>query len=161
MTLVELAPLSVGTIAPDFTLKDQNNQDVTLSSFRGTKAVLVVFYPFAFTGTCTGELRTIASAPEVFSSDSVATLTISCDTAYSHKVFDEREEFGFPLLSDFWPHGAVAESFGVFRSDGGFANRGTFLVDREGVIRFAEMNGPGQARDPQRWHDEIAALDSS
>ena len=161
MTVVELAPLAVGESAPDFTLKDQNNEEVTLSSFRGHKAVLVVFYPFAFTGTCTGELRAIASAPELFSTDSVVTLTISCDTAYSHKIFDEREQFGFPLLSDFWPHGAVAESFGVFRSDGGFANRGTFLIDREGIIRFAEMNGPGQARDPQRWRDEIATLAAS
>ena len=154
-------PLEVGTVAPDFTLKDQNNELVTLSSFRGRKLVLVVFYPFAFTGTCTGELRTIALEPETFSNDSVATLTISCDTSYSHKIFDEREKLGFPLLSDFWPHGAVAQAFGVFRTDGGFANRGTFLVDLDGAVRFAEMNGPGQARDPQRWRDEIDALVSA
>jgi mycoredoxin-dependent peroxiredoxin len=154
----ELTPLSTGNVAPDFTLKDQNNQDVTLSSFRGRQVVLLVFYPFAFTGTCTGELRAIADEPEIFSSERVVTLTISCDTTYSHKVFSEREKFDFPLLADFWPHGAVAQAYGVFRSDGGFANRGTFLLDLDGVVRFAEMNGPGQGRDPQRWRDEIAAL---
>lgn len=150
--------LEVGRPAPDFTLKDQNNEDVTLSSWRGHQAVLLVFYPFAFTGTCTGELRAIADEPEVFSSDAVRTLSISCDTTYAHKIFSEREGFEFPLLSDFWPHGAVARAYGVFRTDGGFANRGTFLVDIDGVVRFAEMNGPGQAREPQRWREAIAAL---
>jgi peroxiredoxin (alkyl hydroperoxide reductase subunit C) len=154
----EPAPLAVGSSAPDFTLKDQNNEAVTLSSFRGRQAVLLVFYPFAFTGTCTGELRAIAGEPETFSSDRVVTLTVSCDTTYAHKIFSEREGFEFPLLSDFWPHGAVAQAYGVFRFDGGFANRGTFLIDVDGVVRFAEMNGPGQAREPQRWRDAIAAL---
>lgn len=150
--------ISVGDVAPDFTLLDQNNEEVTLSSLRGDKAVLIVFYPFAFTGICTGELCAIRDEKPIFSSDSVTTLTISCDTVYSHKIFAERENFGFPLLSDFWPHGAVAQVYGVFNHEGGFANRGTFLVDREGIVRFAEMNGPGQGRDPQDWRDAIAAL---
>lgn len=158
---VRAAPLEVGDTAPDFTLKDQNNEEVTLSSFRGRQAVLLVFYPFAFTETCTSELRTVAGDPAVFSSDSVATLTLSCDTTYAHKVFSDRAELAIPLLSDFWPHGAVAQAYGVFRFDGGFANRGTFLIDTDGIVRFAEMNGPGQARDPQRWRDEIAALTST
>lgn len=151
--------IAVGQSAPDFTLKDQNNTDVTLSSFRGQRAVLVVFYPLAFTGICTGELCAIRDDKAVFFSDAVTTLTISCDTPYSHKIFDEREGFGFPLLSDFWPHGAVAQAYGVFNDERGFANRGTFLVGRDGVVRFAEMNGPGQGRDPQVWRDAIAALD--
>ena len=150
--------IQVGESAPDFTLKDQNNGEVTLSSYRGDKAVLVVFYPFAFTGICTGELCAIRDEKPIFFSDSVTTLTISCDTPYSHKIFNGREGFGFPLLSDFWPHGAVAQAYGVFNADGGFANRGTFLVDVDGVVRFAEMNGPGQGREPQAWRDAIAAL---
>ena len=135
----------IGPDAPDFTLKDQNNEEVTLSSFRGRQGVLLVFYPFAFTGTCTGELRAIADEPEIFSSDRVVTLTVSCDTTYSHKIFSEREEFDFPLLADFWPHGAVAQAYGVFRSDGGFANRGTFLIDagRGRAVRRDERPGPG------------------
>jgi peroxiredoxin len=151
-------PIAVGAEAPDFTLKDQNNEDFTLSALKGEKAVLVVFYPFAFTNICTGELAAIRGEKETFSSSTVTTVTISCDTVYSHKIFDEREGFGFPLLSDFWPHGAVAQSYGVFNDGGGFANRGTFLVDRDGIVRFAEMNGPGQGREPQDWREAIAAL---
>jgi peroxiredoxin (alkyl hydroperoxide reductase subunit C) len=150
--------VAVGDLAPDFTLKDQNNEDVTLSAFRGDRAVLVVFYPFAFTGICTGELCAIRDDPAVFTTDAVATLTISCDTVYAHKIFAERENFEFPLLSDFWPHGSVASAYGVFNADGGFANRGTFLVDRDGVVRFAEMNSVGKGREPQAWRDAIAAL---
>lgn len=152
------APLEVGRPAPDFTLKDQNNEEVTLSAVLADHAVLLVFYPFAFTGICTGELCAIRDEPTVFSGDAVQTLTVSCDTPYAHKIFDEREKFDFPLLSDFWPHGAVAQLYGVFNAAGGFANRGTFLIDRSGIIRFAEMNGPGQGRDPQAWRDAIAAL---
>ncbi len=151
-------PLEVGTTAPDFTLQDQNNEDVTLSSFRGTQSVLLIFYPLAFTGICTGELCAVRDDPTGFAGADLVTLTISCDTTYSHKVFAEREHFDFPLLSDFWPHGAVAQEYGVFNAEAGFANRGTFLIDTEGVIRFAEMNGPGQGRDPQGWRDAIAAL---
>jgi peroxiredoxin (alkyl hydroperoxide reductase subunit C) len=151
-------PIAIGSVAPDFTLKDQNNEDFTLSARRGERAVLIVFYPFAFTNICTGELATIRSEKETFSTATLTTVTISCDTVYSHKIFDEREGFGFPLLSDFWPHGAVAQSYGVFNDGGGFANRGTFLVDRDGVVRFAEMNGPGQGREPQDWRNAIAAL---
>src|SRR4051794_27797569 len=106
-------PLQAGDVAPDFTLKDQNNEEVTLSSFRGQKAVLVLFYPFAFTGTCTGELCVIRDERPLFQSETVQTLTVSCDSVYSHKIFAEREGFDFPLLSDFWPHGAVSQAYGV------------------------------------------------
>ena len=151
-------PLPVGAAAPDFALHDQNNEQVTLSTFLRERAALLVFYPFAFTGICTGELCVLRDEPAVFDSAAVGTLTISCDTPYAHKIFDEREKFGFALLSDFWPHGEVAQRYGVFNAGGGFANRGTFLVDRAGIIRFSEMNGPGQGRDPQAWRDAIAAL---
>lgn len=150
--------IAVGELAPDFTLKDQNNEEVTLSALFADRNVLIVFYPFAFTGTCTGELQALRDGADVFSSDSVTTLTVSCDSSYAHKIFDQRESFNLPLLSDFWPHGAVASAYGVFNPAGGFANRGTFLVDRAGVVRFAEMNGPGQGRDPQAWREAIAAL---
>ena len=148
-----------GTPAIDFTLKDQNNEEFTLSEHHGSKAVLVVFYPFAFTGICTGELNAIRDDPTFFSSDSVTTVTVSCDTVYAHKIFAERERFAFPLLSDFWPHGAVARAYGVFSESTGVALRGTFLVDGAGIVRFSERNGLGQGRDPQGWRDAVAALD--
>jgi peroxiredoxin (alkyl hydroperoxide reductase subunit C) len=93
-----------------------------------------------------------------FQNDRVQVMSISVDSPYSHKVFSEREGYDFPLLSDFWPHGDVAQAYGVFNEVTGFANRGTFLVDTEGIVRFAEMNSPGDGRDAQDWRDAIAQL---
>ena len=149
--------IEVGQSAPDFTLRDQNREEFTLSALRGTKAVLIVFYPFAFTGICTSELNRIRDQLPIFQNDDVQVVTVSCDSVYSLKVFSLREELEFPLLADYWPHGEVARSYGVFNDDGGYANRGTFLVDREGVVRFAEMNAIGDGRDADAW---IAAIKS-
>jgi peroxiredoxin len=150
--------IAVGDSAPDFTLRDQNNEQVSLSGFRGSQAVLVIFYPAAFTATCTGELSEVRDHLDAFQNDDVQVVSVSVDSVYANKIFSEREGFKFPLLSDFWPHGAVAESYGVFNSQRGIANRGTFLVDRFGVVRFAEMNEPGQGRDARVWLDAIAQL---
>ena len=151
-------PIDVGTQAPDFTLKDQNNQEVRLADFHGRKAVLLVFYPLAFTGTCQGELTEVRDALPDFANDAVQVLTVSVDSVYSHKVWADREGFDFPLLADFWPHGEVARAYGVFHEAAGFANRGTFLIDTEGVVRFAEMVGPGETRDQTAWRTALASL---
>jgi mycoredoxin-dependent peroxiredoxin len=151
-------PIEVGAEAPDFTLKDQNGQEVQLSSFRGVKNVLLVFYPLAFTGTCQGELCSVRDNLNDFVNDAVQVLTVSVDSSPSHKVWAEREGYQFPLLADFWPHGAVAQAYGVFNEQRGYANRGTFLVDKTGAVRFAEMTGPGQARDQDGWRKAISAL---
>lgn len=158
---VGLRPVAVGELAPDFRLRDQNNELVTLSGFRGQKAVLVVFYPFAFTNICTGELGQISKHLETFASADVQVLSISIDSPYAHKIFAQREALEFPLLSDFWPHGAVAQAFGVFNPEVGVSNRGTFLIDRDGVVRFSEATEIGVGRDPQRWLSEIDALADS
>lgn len=150
--------IAVGDQAPDFTLRDQNNEEFTLSSFRGERAVLIIFYPLAFTGICTGELHAVRDDLSTFENEDVQVVTISVDSAYSHKIFSEREGYEFPLLADFWPHGAVAQAYGVFNDVAGIANRGTFLVDKGGVVRFAEMNQPGEGRDPQAWRDAIKSL---
>ncbi|WP_328466690.1 peroxiredoxin [Actinoplanes sp. NBC_00393] len=153
-------PISIGVPAPDFTLKDQNNQEVRLADFHGRKAVLLVFYPLAFSRTCQGELTEIRDNLPAYANDAVQVLTISVDSVYSHKVWAMQEGFDFPLLADFWPHGAVAQAYGVFNTDTGFANRGTFLVDTTGTVRFAEMNGPGEARDQDSWRAALATLRS-
>ncbi len=153
-----LTPLPVGVEAPDFTLRDQNNEVVTLSSFRGSKAVLLVFYPWAFTSICTGELGQIRDRIDEFANDAVQVLTLSIDSSFVHKIFSQRDELNYPLLADFWPHGAVAQAYGVFNSDSGVSNRGTFLIDHDGIIRFSEAKEIGVGRDPQRWLDAIAAL---
>ncbi|MDT7555291.1 MAG: mycoredoxin-dependent peroxiredoxin, partial [Pseudonocardiales bacterium] len=123
-----MAP-EVGTEAPGFTLKDQNNQDVTLSSFRGDRSVLVVFYPFAFSGICTGELGAVRDDLSSFQNADVQILAVSVDHPFTLKAWAAAEGYQFPLLADFWPHGKVAQEYGVFNDKAGFALRGTFLVD--------------------------------
>jgi peroxiredoxin len=149
--------LEAGDEAPDFTLKDQDGQPVTLSALRG-KNVLLVFFPLAFTGICQGELDQVRDNLPSYVNDATATLTISVGPPPTHKVWARQSDFTFPVLSDFWPHGAVAKAYGVFNDDTGFANRGTFVVDRTGVIRFAELKGPGEARNQALWTDALAAL---
>src|SRR4029078_6959808 len=103
--------VEVGDKAPDFTLKDQHGQAATLSDFRGEKNVVIIFYPFAFTGVCTGELCAVRDERATFENDNVQVVTISVDSEFSHRVFAEQEKLSFPLLSDFWPHGEVARAY--------------------------------------------------
>ncbi|GGJ84141.1 putative peroxiredoxin (thioredoxin reductase) AhpE [Pilimelia anulata] len=147
-----------GDPAPDFLLKDQNNQPVQLSDLRGRRTVLLVFYPLAFTGTCRGELAGIQAELDRYRDADVQVLTVSVDSVYTHKVFAMQEGFDFPLLADFWPHGGVARAYGVFNEAAGFADRGTFVIDRAGIVRFAERVEPGVARDRARWHAALAAV---
>ena len=150
--------VEVGSQAPDFSLKNQDGQLVSLSDFRGKQAVLLVFFPFAFSGICTGELCSVRDDLDSFQNEDVQILGISVDHPFALKAWAKAEGYTFPLLSDFWPHGAVAESYGVFNSDAGMAVRGTFLVDRDGIVRFAEVNGPGQARDQQGWREAVKSV---
>ena len=150
--------LEPGTLAPDFTLRDQFGQDVRLSSYRGTKAVLLVFYPAAFSGVCTGEMAGIRSRLDDFLTFDTEVLGISCDAIYSLRAFADADGLNFPLLSDFWPHGEVARRYGVFMPRLGFATRGSFLVDSTGVLRWSTVQGPGQPRDPQAYRDALATL---
>ncbi|BBZ33092.1 peroxiredoxin [Mycolicibacterium confluentis] len=150
--------LAVGAKAPDFTLKDQNGQPVSRSSYEGSKNLLIVFFPLAFTGICQGELDEIRDNLPRYESDDVATVAVSVGPPPTHKVWATQNGFLFPVLSDFWPHGAVAQSYGVFNDVAGVANRGTFLVDKTGVIRFAECKQPGEARDQSVWTEALAAL---
>jgi peroxiredoxin len=150
--------VEVGSEAPDFTLNDYNKQPVQLSSFRGDKPVLLVFYPFAFSGICTGELCQLRDEFADYDNKGVQVLGVSVDTPFSLKAWAEKEGYQFPLLSDFWPHGDVARAYGVFNEDAGLAVRGTFLIDKDGVVRFAEVNAPGEARDQQGWKKAVAEL---
>jgi mycoredoxin-dependent peroxiredoxin len=149
--------LSVGDRAPEFSLPDQDRQVVSLAGLRGTP-VLLVFYPFAFSGICTGELCQLRDELTAYTDAGVTVLAISTDPVFSLKAFKAQEALDFPLLSDFWPHGEVAQAYGVFNEKAGMAVRGTFLVDREGTIAFAEVNGPGDARKQSGWKDAVAGL---
>src|SRR3954447_7425736 len=146
--------LSVGDRAPEFSLPDQDKQVVSLADLRGTP-VLLVFYPFAFSGICTGELCQLRDELSTYTDAGVRVLAISTDPVFSLKAFREKESFEFPLLSDFWPHGAVAQAYGVFNEKAGMALRGTFLVDGEGRVACAEVNQPGDARVQAGWKDAV------
>jgi len=150
--------ITIAQEAPDFELPNQNGEKVKLSSFRGNKIVVVVFYPFAFTGTCTGELCALRDDISLFQNDKVQLLAISCDAAYSLKVFAEKEGYQFPLLSDFWPHGKIAKKYGVFNEERGLALRGTFIIDKAGIVRWSVVNSPAEARNLADYKSALASL---
>jgi mycoredoxin-dependent peroxiredoxin len=150
--------VEVGQQAPDFELKDQHGQPVTLSGFRGRKNVVLVFYPLAFSGVCSGELCAMRDDfPEV-DRDDVELLTVSVDSTWVHRVWAEQQGFEFGLLSDFWPHGGVAQAYGVFDEDRGLAVRGTFIIDSGGVVRWTVVHPIPQARDIADYQKALAAL---
>ena len=149
--------ISVGDTAPEFSLPDQDKQVVSLADLRGGP-VLVVFYPFAFSGICTGELCQLRDELSTYTDAGVRVVAISTDPTFALKAFREKEGLEFPLLSDFWPHGATAQAYGVFNDKAGMALRGTFLVDAEGTVAFAEVNQPGDARAQTGWKDAVAQL---
>ncbi|GAB90534.1 peroxiredoxin [Gordonia rhizosphera] len=151
------APLTVGDVAPDFELRDQNNQRVSLAQLRADGQVMLVFFPLAFTGTCQGELGYIRDHQPEFVRDDLRTVAISVGPSPTHKVWSSAQGFLFPILADFWPHGEVARAYGVFNEKSGYANRATFLVDRDGMITFSDMLGPGEARDSVLWDKVLLA----
>lgn len=151
-------PVEVGDEAPDFTLHDQHGQWVTLSDFRGDKHVLLVFYPLAFTRTCQGEMCEIRDDLPRFENDEVQVLTVSVDSSASHRVWADQEGFMFPLLADFWPHGEVARRYGIFNEERGTAQRGTFVIDKQGIVRWQVLNAYGEARDQSQWKSALSDL---
>ena len=149
---------AVGDSAPDFELTNQYGEPVRLSSFRGQNVVLV-FYPFAFSGICTGELCEIRDNLAVFEGANATVLAVSVDSKFSLRAYAEQEGYSFDLLADFWPHGAVASEYGVFDAGSGMARRGTFIIDAGGVVRYVVVNPRGQARDLSAYRDALAGLD--
>ena len=137
----------VGTQAPDFALSDQHGVEVRLTDFRGSRNAVLIFFPFAFTRVCTGELRALREELPTLTGDDTEILALSCDPMYALRVFGEQEGLSFPLLSDFWPHGAVARAYGVFDDERGCAVRGTFVIDRAGTVRWRVVNAIPDARE--------------
>jgi peroxiredoxin (alkyl hydroperoxide reductase subunit C) len=151
--------LTKGETAPDFTLKDQNGNDVTLSSFRSRSNVVLVFYPFTFTGVCEGELCSLRDDLPEFETADAQVLAISCDSQFAQQQWARAHGFTFPVLSDFWPHGAVARAYGVFNEQLGCANRATFVIDKNGVIvDVFEAPDLGTARDRASYEAALAKL---
>lgn len=150
--------VEIGEVAPDFELRDQHRQPVRLSDYRGKKAVVVVFLPFAFSRICTGELCGLRDDLADFQNDDVALLAVTCDAAPSNAAWAEQQGYTFPLLSDHWPHGAVARAYGSFDEQVGCALRGSFVIDREGVLRWRVVNGIPEARDLDAYRRVLADL---
>ena len=151
--------IEIGQTAPEFSLKDQNGELVSLADFRGNKAVALVFYPFTFTGVCEGELCELRDDVAQYDSADVQLIAVSCDTQPSQKVWAAEKGWTFPVLSDFWPHGAVAQAYGVFNEAVGCANRGTFLIDKNGVVVDAfATESLGEARDKSRYDEALSKL---
>ncbi len=138
--------IELGSTAPDFSLRDQFGQDIRLSAYRGEKAVALVFYPYAFSGVCTGEMAGLRDRLAELMTFGSEVLAISCDPVYSLRAFADTDGLNFPLLSDFWPHGEVSRAYDVFNEDRGAPYRSSYVVDRDGVVRWA-VHSDGPARD--------------
>lgn len=151
---------AVGDAAPDFELVNQFGEPVRLSSLRG-RNVVMVFFPFAFSGICTGELCEIRDNLALFEDADAAVLGISVDSKFAQRAYAEKEGYAFDLLADFWPHGAVAEQYGVFDPESGMAKRGTFIIDAGGVLRYVVVNPRGKARDFAEYRSALAGLGGS
>lgn len=151
--MADPTPLAPGDRAPDFTLPDQFGQEWSLASALGEKAVLVVFFPYAFSGVCTGELIGFRDRLGDFETETTTLATLSCDSLFAQRAFADRDALFFPVLSDFWPHGEVARGFGVFSENRGAPRRSAFVIGRDGVVDWAVHAEWGSARDL----DEMAA----
>ncbi len=157
VTAVPGGVIGVGDSAPDFELTNQFGEPVRLSDFRG-RNVVIVFYPFAFSGICTGELCEIRDNLALFEDAGTAVLAVSVDSKFAQRAYAEKEGYGFDLLADFWPHGAVASAYGVFDAESGMALRGTFIIDAAGIVRYVVVNPRGQARDLAEYRAALAGL---
>ncbi|MFB4311769.1 peroxiredoxin [Actinomadura sp. GTD37] len=150
--------VAVGDEAPDFELADQHGAPVRLSGLRGRKNVLLVFYPLAFSGVCTGELSRLRDDFRDGGEGDVQVLAVSVDSMFALRAWSDQEGFWFPLLSDFWPHGGTARRYGVFDEAKGLALRGTFVIDTEGVVRWKVVNAIPDARDIDEYRKALAGL---
>jgi peroxiredoxin len=141
---------ALGQAAPSFTARNQHGELLTASSLRGAPAV-IIFYPWAFSSICHDELEAIRDDHGSFLALGSRVLAISCDAMYTLRAYADAESIPFDLLSDHWPHGAIAQAFGVFDEEAGCARRGTFVLDSAGLIRWQQIN---QINEPR----EIAAV---
>lgn len=152
------APPTVGTPAPDFSARTHHGEHLRLRDLAGSPAALV-FYPFAFSRVCSGEIAALHARRDRFSSLGAQVVGISCDAMHTLRAYADEisagaaEGLGLTLLSDFWPHGAVAEAYGCFDLVRGAAGRLTVVLDaglRVSAVQTADL---GSARDPDQTLD--------
>ena len=148
----------VGQQAPDFTLKDQDQKEITLSSFIGNKNVVLAFYPLDFSPVCSKEHACFHEDFKKFEGLNAQLLGISVDSAWAHKAFAQHLKINYPLLADFHPKGAVADKYGLFLAEKGISNRATVIVDKAGVVRYVKVYDIPQQRDNQELMDALNKL---
>jgi peroxiredoxin len=141
-------PIEVGQKAPEFTLKDQNQKEVSLKDFRG-KNVLLAFYPLDFSPVCSKEHACFRDDLSEFQGLNAQIVGISVDSAWSHKAYAEKLGINYPLLADFHPKGDVAKRFGLYLEDKGITNRATVIIDKEGIVRYVQIYDIPQQRQNQ------------
>jgi peroxiredoxin len=146
--------LQVGEVAPDFELLDENGKPTRLSSFRRQNVVLL-FFPAAFSPVCTEELKQISRHAQDYERENAAVIGISVDNKWSLKAFKRDESLNATLLSDFHPKGNVSQKYGVFMGETGYAKRGTFIIDREGVIRGITIKEPKEPRSEEDYFNQL------
>jgi peroxiredoxin len=146
----------VGQPAPDFTARNQHGELVSTASLRGAPAVLL-FYPWAFSSICRAELAAVRDEHDRFTAAGARVLAVSCDAMYSLRAYADAEHINFDLLSDHWPHGAIARAYGVFDEQAGCALRGSFVIDAGGMVTWAVVNGIGEPRDVAELLHTLAA----
>jgi peroxiredoxin len=147
---------AAGSRAPDFSTRNQYGEQVRLSDFTGRRDVVLVFYPYAFSQVCTSELAALRDRADLLAAAEF--LAISCDPMFTLRAYADAQDLGFSLLTDFWPHGEIASSYGVFDPNRGCALRGTFVIDRTGTIRWSVLNPIPQPRNPDDYAEALAAL---
>lgn len=150
--------LQPGDTAPDFLLRDQFGQDISLSDYRGQKAVALIFFPFAFSGVCSNELTGFRDRLDEFVTFDTEVLAISCDPVFALRAFADREGLTFPLLSDFWPHGKITRAYRAFDEERGCPRRSSYAVDQTGVVRWALHSTFAEGRDLDAHLTELCSL---
>jgi mycoredoxin-dependent peroxiredoxin len=150
--------VEVGQQAPDFTLRDENGEQVSLSSLRGRNVVLI-FFPAAFSGICTKEFHTATDLAAQYGDAGAAVFGVSVDNPYSLKAWKRDEGYGDELhfLSDFHPKGKVAEEYEAYIPEAGVATRATYVIDKDGRVAYKSVNHPGEVRDQDAIIDALAA----
>ncbi|GAC1578194.1 MAG: peroxiredoxin [Candidatus Dormibacteria bacterium] len=148
--------VEVGDEAPDFTLVDEDNNQVRLSDLRGRNVVLL-FYPFDFSPVCTNELKEIARTQARYDAAGAEVFGISVDSRYTHKAFKRDEQLTARLLADFHPKGAVAAQYGAYLEDAGFATRVTVVIDSTGVVRRKVISSVPEARNADEYLEALAS----
>jgi peroxiredoxin len=150
--------IQAGATAPDFTLSDQRGEEITLSEAVAEGPVALVFFPLAFSGICTGELCELRDNLAVFDDAKVRLLGISVDSVHALRVWAEQEGYDFSILSDFWPHGQVAQNYGAFVDERGIATRATVIIGEDRKVLASFETSPGEARDFSAYREALAAL---